>query len=122
MVDSAPGVDGTDDAAIERSSLDERLGAIERELSGVVGDASLCAISRSAGSVPGAKYLEGRRAAAVEVRRAMRSGRSLTAIVEDRLSVWRAELELSEERSMGADWRAYRAGGVDELDSLAADC
>jgi hypothetical protein len=99
--------------------LDEHMDAIERELSAVAGDASLCAISRSAGSVPGAKYLEGRRAAVVEVRRAMRSGRPLAEIVEDRSAVWRAELALTEERSMGPDWRAYRAGGVDELDSLA---
>lgn len=99
--------------------LDEHMDSIERELSAVAGDASLCAISRSAGSVPGAKYLEGRRAAVVEVRRAMRSGRSLAEIVEDRATVWRAELALTEERSMGPDWRAYRAGGVDELDSLA---
>lgn len=98
--------------------LDRRLEAIESELVVASGGASLCAISRSAGSVPGVKYLEGRMAAITEVRRAVRASRPFAEVLAERTSVWRAELRRTAESSMGVDWRAYRAGGVDELESL----
>ena len=102
------------------SLLEQRLVAIERELTEAAGGASLCAISRSAGSVPAAKYLEGRMAAIRELRRALAAGRSFAEVVDERRDAWRSAFEQAVERSMGPDWHAYRAGGVDELDSLAA--
>lgn len=98
--------------------LDRRLESIMNELVTASSGASLCAISRSAGSVPGVKYLEGRMAATNELRRAVRAGRPFPEVLDERTSVWRAELVRTEESSMGIDWRAYRAGGVDELEAL----
>lgn len=118
-VASSPGTDDTAsgvDAAAEL--LERRHAAIEQELTAVAGGASLCAISRSAGSVPMAKYLEGRIAALREVRRGVRAGRPLAEVLPEIGDRWRVELGRAEERSMGADWRAYRAGGVDEVDEL----
>jgi hypothetical protein len=101
--------------------LERRRESIGNDLAAAAGGASLCAISRSAGSVPGAKYLEGRMAAINEVRRGLRAGRPFDAVLAERSSVWRAELVRTVEASMGPDWRAYRAGGVDELESLRDD-
>jgi hypothetical protein len=98
--------------------LERRRESIGNDLVVAAGGASLCAISRSAGSVPVAKYLEGRMAAINELRREVRAGRSFDAVLAERSSVWRAELVRTVEASMGPDWRAYRAGGVDELESL----
>lgn len=100
--------------------LDRRLESIGDELVAASGGASLCAVSRSAGSVPGVKHLEGRMAATGEIRRAVRAGRRFDQVLDERTRAWRAELVRTEESSMGIDWRAYRAGGVDELDSLRA--
>ncbi len=101
-----------------RDLLERRLATVEQELTAAAAGASLCAISRSAGSVPEAKYLEGRMAAIREIRRAARTGRPIDEILDERVDHWRAELALVDTRSMGSDWRAYRAGGVDELESL----
>jgi hypothetical protein len=98
--------------------LERRLESIGNELVAASGGASLCAISRSAGSVPGVKYLEGRMAATREIRRAVRAGRSFAEVLEERTNAWRTELVRTEDSSMGIDWRAYRAGGVDELEAL----
>jgi hypothetical protein len=98
--------------------LDRRLESIDLELAAASGGRSLCAISRSVGSVPAAKYLEGRRAAISELRRAVRAGRPFAEVLAERTSAWRAEFARTIESSMGPDWRAYRAGGVDELESL----
>jgi hypothetical protein len=98
--------------------LDRRLESIDVELAAASGGRSLCAISRSVGSVPAAKYLEGRRAAISELRRAVRAGRPFAEVLAERTSAWRAEFARTIESSMGPDWRAYRAGGVDELESL----
>lgn len=101
-----------------RDLLDQRLASVEQELAAVAGGASLCAISRSAGSVPGAKYLEGRMVAIREIRRAARTGRPLAAVLDESVDRWRSELARVDTQAMGSDWRAYRAGGVDELESL----
>ncbi len=98
--------------------LDRRLASIEHALASVSSGASLCTISRSAGSVPGAKYLEGQMAAVLEVRRGVGAGRPLGEVLDERASAWAVELSRVAERSMGPDWLAYRAGGVDELESM----
>ena len=59
-------------------------------------------------------------AALREVRRAVRASRPFVEVLAERTGVWRTELARTTESSMGVDWRAYRAGGVDELESLAA--
>jgi hypothetical protein len=98
--------------------LDERLRSVEAELLAAAGGQSLCAISRSAGTAPGVKSLEGRIAAINEVRRAVRAGRPFADVLAERTKTWHAELARVTEVSMGADWRSYRAGGVDELEWL----
>jgi hypothetical protein len=102
------------------SVLDRRRESIEQELVAASGGVSLCTISRSAGSVPGVKYLEGRMAALGEIRRAARTSGALDEVLAERTAVWRSELTRAVDTSMGVDWRAYRAGGVDELESLGA--
>ena len=98
--------------------IDRRIESIDLELTAAAQGRSLCAISRSVGSVPAVKYLEGRRAALGEVRRALRAGRPFAEVLADRTGAWRTELARTIDSSMGADWQAYRAGGVDELESL----
>ena len=100
--------------------LDERRRRVETELTAAAGDASLCSISRSAGSVPGVKYLEGRMAALREIERARRAGQDLATTAAATLGRWTGRLEDSHTRNMGPDWVAYHAGGVDELDELVA--
>lgn len=98
--------------------VDVRLGRVQEELTAAVGGASLCAISRSAGSVPAAKYLEGRMAALMALRRSIRRGDRLQASLAELLGEWRRGLDDVTARDAGPDWRAYRAGGVDELEEL----
>ncbi|MFP4310978.1 MAG: hypothetical protein ACLFS9_03220 [Nitriliruptoraceae bacterium] len=105
-------------AALE-GTLQARLGVLERELSATTGDVSLCAISRSAGSVPAVKHLEGRLAALMELRRAGREDGPHPGTLETLLATWRRGLEEVRAREAGPDWVAYRAGGVDELEELA---
>jgi hypothetical protein len=99
--------------------VEARLAPLEVELIAAAGG-SLCAISRSVGSVPAAKYLEGRLAALMALRRAMRGGESSQAALAALLGDWRRGLEDVTARDAGPDWRAYRAGGVDELEELEA--
>ncbi|MFP4149033.1 MAG: hypothetical protein ACLFV0_06050 [Nitriliruptoraceae bacterium] len=101
-----------------QDTIQARLGVLEQELSAATGDVSLCAISRSAGSVPAAKHLEGRLAALMELRRETRGG-APEGILETLLATWRRGLEEVRAQGSGPDWVAYRAGGVDELEELA---
>ncbi len=89
---------------------------IEQALVSAAGGASLCSISRSAGPVPGVKYLEGQLAALRELERAVRRGDDLASTVAEALARWRTRLEGARQREMGQDWVAYYAG-VDELSS-----
>jgi len=123
---AAPAVASTPDrSAVEGSVVsgsdivDGRLGRVQEELTAAVGGDSLCAISRSAGSVPAAKYLEGRMAALMALRRSMRRGDRLQASLAELLDEWRRGLDDVTARDAGPDWQAYRAGGVDELEELA---
>jgi hypothetical protein len=98
--------------------LEQRLADLERQLGRLAGDASLCAISKSGGQVDGAKYLEGRMVAVLEVRRAVRRGGDLAAQAAAALEDWTSELDAARARALGRGWIAYRAGGVDELTEL----
>ncbi len=104
------------------STIDDRLAAVEAELTAAAGDVSLCTISRSGGPVDGIKHLEGRMAALAEARRATRHELDPDpATVESIASRWRDQLVAVRERDAGRGWVAYRAGGVDELGDLLAD-
>ncbi|MEX1280369.1 MAG: hypothetical protein AB1Z55_06575 [Acidimicrobiia bacterium] len=103
-------------------TIDDRLAAVEAELTAAAGDVSLCTISRSGGSVDGIKYLEGRMAALAEARRLTRHDPRLDpATIQSIASTWREQLVVVRERDAGRGWVAYRAGGVDELDDLLSD-
>lgn len=114
-----PAAEGPADA--DADLLESRLTALEAELTAAVGSESLCAISRTAGSVPAAKYLEGRLAALMALRRSVRGGNDLAASLAALGAEWRRGLENVMARDAGPDWRAYRAGGVDELADLEAE-
>ena len=99
----------------ELSELAERRESVEQALILAAGGASLCSISRSAGPVPGVKYLEGQLAALMELERAVRRGGDLVSTPTEMLDRWSTRLDGARQREMGADWIAYYAGGVDEL-------
>lgn len=100
--------------------LEDRLRRVEEELSSAAGGESLCSISKAAGSVPAAKYLEGRLAALLQLRRAIRAGGEISACRDELSGEWREALDDVIQRDFGSDWKAYRAGGVDELEELSA--
>jgi hypothetical protein len=100
--------------------LDERMSALEAELISATGDGSLCAISKSGGQVDGAKYLEGRMAALMELRHRHHNGGEIGDLVTSMTTAWSDELDAVRERAAGRGWIAYRAGGVDELTEFAA--
>ncbi len=100
--------------------LEARLAQVLPQLTAASGGASLCVLSRSTGPVDGAKYLEGRMALLVELKRAVRrEPQAPFADVADPIArQWRSDLQLQQERGAARGWIAYRAGGVDELDDL----
>lgn len=91
------------------------------DLTSASGDASLCSISKSAGPVPGIKYLEGRMAAVMEIRRSTSRGADAVSAVADAHTTWSRRLHDAERNAMSRDWTAYYAGGVDQLAELAAE-
>jgi hypothetical protein len=90
---------------------------LEHELTLAASGRSLCAISRSAGSVPGVKYLEGRLVAAGELARSL-TAESPCAQARTLLHGWTNALAEVTNSRFGPDWVAYRAGGVDELTEI----
>ena len=107
--------------AVTDDVLAAELAAAARDLTAAAGNASLCTMSRSSGSVPAAKYHEGRCASLREVSRASTPDPStrLAAARRER-QVWGEALARDSARSTGSDWITYRAGGVDALDRLVA--
>ncbi len=98
--------------------LEGRLAAIEAELAATTGGASLCVVSKRGEAVDGPKYLEGRLAAVLEVRRGVRRGAAQAAQAAAALAAWTSRLDDARRRELGGGWIAYRAGGVDELTDL----
>lgn len=99
--------------------LDERIAGVMVDLAEVSNGASLCTISKSGGEVDGTKYQEGRMAALVELRRAANeTDVPLPQLAAPIIETWRADLERQQDRGSARGWVAYRAGGVDELESL----
>ncbi len=106
---------------MEAAALQRRLAEVERQLVEAAGGASLCAISRSGGQVDGVKYLEGRLAALLQLRRVSRRGeRDPDAALQEALAEWTTQLDQARSGSFGRGWLAYRAGGVDELTELGS--
>lgn len=115
-----------------RGVVERHRAAIERDLAAVLGDASLCTASRSAGPVPAVKYHEGRFTAVSELGRLLRDADDrndpdevidevVAEVVGEAIARWRAALDRDIELDRSIDWRAYRAGGVDELVAVAAE-
>lgn len=100
--------------------LEARLAAVEAELVAATGGASLCLVSKRGEAVDGPKYLEGRLAALLEVRRTVRRGGDLATRAAAALVEWSGELDDARRRGLGGGWIAYRTGGVDELTDLVA--
>ncbi len=100
-----------------------RLTAVEDDLRAATGGASLCAVSRSGGGqVPLVKYLEGRMAVLLELRRELhRAGPEGSPAIGRLAATWQAELDRVRQGGFGPDWLAYRSGGVDELDALSRE-
>lgn len=90
----------------------------EQRLAAAAGDATLCVIGRSGGSFREVKYREGAAAALMEVERRARGG-SVEAALSETTTSWRGGLDVAHRR-FGADWIAYRQGGLDELEALGA--
>ena len=90
---------------------------LEVELTQTASGRSLCAISKSAGSVPGVKYLEGRLVAAGELARGLTTNLPCQQ-AWTLLDSWKHALERVSQSRFGPDRVAYRAGGVDELTEI----
>jgi hypothetical protein len=99
--------------------LEERFDRVGTELRVATAGASLCSVSKVAGSVPTVKYLEGRMAVLLQLRRRAAAVDEALNAVNDLVAEWTGELERVQEAGFGSDWRAYRAGGVDELGELS---
>ena len=92
------------------SELDTMIDLALVQLDDVSGGASLCTMTRAGRSVPAAKYLEGRVAALMDLRRFSAQAATAWADVGSR---WADDLERLVEQGAGADWIAYAHGGVD---------
>lgn len=93
--------------------------AAESALAAAAGGTALCRVDGR----PGAdvvKHAEGRLAAITQVRRRLRAPgprpADATAVVDDVLAGWRADLAVALDR--GGLWPSYRRGGVAELEAL----
>ncbi len=104
-------------------SLDALVDDAARSLHEAAGGAAVCTFTKAGVPVPGIKYAEGRWAALREVQRAHRrapAGTTSTDLAAGALTTWQAALDRLESSGGGADWLAYRHGGVDALTDLLA--
>jgi hypothetical protein len=85
------------------SELAERRQHVEQALTSAAGVSSLCSISRSAGPVPGVKYLEGQMAALMELESAVRRGDDLVSTSAEIRNRWSSRLDSARQRGMSAD-------------------
>jgi hypothetical protein len=102
------------------TDVEQRRSAALQRLAAVAGDTAVCAVTKSGQAFPAAKFHEGAVAALGEVRRSLRlSGGEAGPVVGAVLEEWLDRESVAADR--GADWRAYTAGGVEELRLLQAD-
>lgn len=97
------------------AELERLLEQAAADLARIAGGAAVCTFTRAGRPVPGIKYAEGRWAALREVHR-RRSTPSRA--VRETLAAWQEQLDAVVARDAGADWIAYRTGGVDALTDL----
>ncbi len=95
------------------AEVESRLGEVSESLNRATGGAALCRLDGHASTE---KELEGRMAALLELRRALR--RDPGADVGALARRWRADLALRRDRGASSAWVAYLAGGTDELGAL----
>ncbi|MGB2738034.1 MAG: hypothetical protein WBC27_08365 [Candidatus Nanopelagicales bacterium] len=102
-----------------RDALAAMLAAALVHLQHAAGDTSMCDLSRTGSPVPALKYREGAWAALAEVRRKVGPDLDTTVTTAtSTLQQWSAELDRARFRGSGANWLAYRTGGVDALNRL----
>lgn len=94
--------------------LEAMLADAEAAMGTASGGASACSFTKAGVPVPALKYSEGRNFALRELRRALKR-ESPAEAVPALVAAWRAQLAALEARGAGADWVAYRTGGVDAL-------
>lgn len=100
-------------------ALDRLIADAEAAMLAATGGGAVCAITRSGGSAPAAKYHEGRWAALRTVRSVLRGRPGAGPIVVEReLAAWQADLDRRRQAGAGADWIAYLTGGLDALTGL----
>jgi hypothetical protein len=108
---------------VPSSSLDALVDDAARSLHEAAGGAAVCTFTKAGVPVPGIKYAEGRWAALREVQRATRSAPAAATsadLAATALVTWQAALDRVLSTGGGADWLAYRHGGVDALTDLLA--
>ena len=108
------------DADLHAALLDDLLAIASRSLDTSTGGAAMCTFTKAGIAVPGMKYAEGRWAALREVRRSTSTTASVRVATAATRATWHAALEKARAQAAGADWIAYRSGGIDALDELAA--
>lgn len=97
------------------AALEERLAEVSRSLTAATGGQALCRLD---GHVAPAKELEGRMAALLELRRALRADPDADMhAIADR---WRRDLASRRAKGSSAAWLAYLAGGLAELEGVTA--
>jgi hypothetical protein len=80
------------------------------------GGTSVCGPAKGGTSAPSLKHDEGRWAALREVQRGVGAG-EVAAVAERVQAAWTRDLA-RRSRSSGADWIAYRSGGVEALEEF----
>ena len=108
------------------AAVEDRLATLvadaTRRLDEAAGGAAVCTFTKAGVAVPGIKYAEGRWAALRQVQRALgtAAGSAPAAVAGEALDEWRSALDRAVATDAGADWLAYRHGGVDALADLTA--
>lgn len=101
--------------------LRQLVDAAAASLEAATGGRAVCTAARDGAALPGVKYAEGRWVALREVVRAASAPDRLAETALAVRTAWVKELEALRARGAGPDWIAYRSGGVDALEQLAAD-
>ncbi len=96
------------------SQVERRLGEVGEALNRSTGGQALCRLDASAST---AKELEGRMAALLEVRRALR--REPAGDLGGITRRWRRDLAARRDAGASAAWLAYLTAGLAELDALS---
>ncbi len=105
---------------IDPTALEELIAEAAELMQRCAGGSSPCAAAKAGRAAPMAKNAEGRWAALRDVRAAVRNGRTGADAVAEVLASWEGHLDRLRNRDAGADWVAYREGGVQALRAVSA--